>query len=239
MAEVDMAQNEMFSGAVAESVPTSTTGFLHRRERADSTTSFAYYNEDEEEEGDSDSWMEEEAIIDDEIDGEAEDEDDEQEGRRDQDSSGEHSFDLEAGQGRRPSKRRKSSGLSRTSRISRGSETSHISARQPLLRRNNSGGSNMSNVSGRGMCDRQNQKLYILSEDLTIVIAGFSTSIIGYAVYITICIITAGLGYLLFRWLPRWRIRITGIAKPLRECSWVVIEVSQYLVFSQIHLTPA
>jgi cation-transporting P-type ATPase 13A2 len=83
---------------------------------------------------------------------------------------------------------------------------------------------------GRG--HRTNQKIYVVTEDLTIVLAGFRTSTLGYALYTTICIFTLGLGYLLFRWLPRWQVRMTGTPSPLRECSWVVIEVSSTSILS-------
>ena len=72
---------------------------------------------------------------------------------------------------------------------------------------------------------RTSQKIYIVTEDLTIVVAGFRTSKLGFALYTTICVLTLGLGYLLLRWLPRWQVRLVGIPSPLRECSWVVIEV--------------
>lgn len=78
-------------------------------------------------------------------------------------------------------------------------------------------------VFGRG--GRTSQKIYIVTEDLTIVVAGFKTSILGFALYSTICLLTAGLGWLLFRWLPRWQVRLIGAPCPLRECTWVVIEV--------------
>lgn len=70
------------------------------------------------------------------------------------------------------------------------------------------------------------QKFYIESEDLTMVVAGFSTSLLGFITYATICILTGGIGYLVFRWLPRWRIRLTGVPTPLRKCTWTVVEVS-------------
>ena len=72
---------------------------------------------------------------------------------------------------------------------------------------------------------RTSQKIYIVTEDLTIVVAGFRTSTLGYAIYTTICVLTLGLGYLLLRWLPRWQVRLVGTPSSLRECSWVVIEV--------------
>lgn len=225
MADVDMAQDEMFSGPVSESVPTSTTGFAHRRSRADSTTSFTFHDEDV----DSDSWLEESAIIDEEdeeylepenADGQDEEYDNEhdQNGYADPDAVG------EADVSTRPLQRRKSSGLSRTSRTSRTSRSSRTSIQDPLLRRNDSTGSNTSRLSARAGKNRTSQKIYIQSEDITIVLAGFSTSTMGFAIYLTLCIITAGIGYLLFRWLPRWRVRLIGSSAPLRECAWVVIE---------------
>ena len=57
-------------------------------------------------------------------------------------------------------------------------------------------------------------------------IAGFSTGSAGFLLYILICVFTGGLGYLLFRWLPQWRVRLVGTPAPLGKCSWVVVEVS-------------
>lgn len=79
-----------------------------------------------------------------------------------------------------------------------------------------------------GKLHKTSQKIYVITEDLTIVVAGFRTSTLGYAVYCTICSLTLGLGYLLFRWLPRWQVRLIGTPSPLRECGWVVIEVSKF-----------
>lgn len=115
--------------------------------------------------------------------------------------------DLESNQ--RPSIRsRKSSGHSRTSST-------------PLLKRQHSSDTDRSGYLPGG---RMSQKIYIQTEDMTIVVAGFKTSVIGYALYLSICILTVGLGYLLFRWLPQWRVRLTGTATPLCRCDWVVIE---------------
>jgi cation-transporting ATPase 13A3/4/5 len=58
------------------------------------------------------------------------------------------------------------------------------------------------------------------------VVAGFTTSTIGYLLYLAICVLTGGIGYLVFRWVPRWRISIVGSPTPLKKCSWVVVEVS-------------
>lgn len=76
---------------------------------------------------------------------------------------------------------------------------------------------------------RLNQKIYIASEDLTIVFAGFSTSFAGYLIYTTLCVLTFGFAYLLLRWLPRWRVGLIGRPTPLRKCQWVAIEVGSSL----------
>ncbi|KAG2412653.1 hypothetical protein HFD88_010210 [Aspergillus terreus] len=71
---------------------------------------------------------------------------------------------------------------------------------------------------------RLNQKVHIESEDLTIVIAGFSSTLTGLIIYFTLCVMTLGFAYLLFRWFPRWRVRLIGKPTPLRICQWVAIE---------------
>ncbi|KAJ5757043.1 uncharacterized protein N7511_007225 [Penicillium nucicola] len=72
--------------------------------------------------------------------------------------------------------------------------------------------------------NRLNQKVYIASEDLTAVFAGFSTSAGGFALYVALCILTGGFAYLIFRWLPRWRVRLIGKSSPIGKCQWVAIE---------------
>ncbi|CAG8982112.1 hypothetical protein HYALB_00003204 [Hymenoscyphus albidus] len=187
--EVEMAQDEMFSGPMGESVPSSISSFAHRRGRADSTASFTYYQEGEEQDLTTHSPENDSAILD----------DDESEMNFEEDDS----VDLEAGE--LASMRRGSS------RASRGS------VHDRLLRQDSS----RSEGAGGG---RTNQKIYIVTEDLTIVVAGFRTSTIGFAIYTTICILTLGLGYLLFRWLPRWQVYMVGRQSPLGSCTWVVIE---------------
>ena len=100
--------------------------------------------------------------------------------------------------------------------------SSRISAENPFLRQD----STKTSSSGYGQGGRVSQKIYILTEDLTIVVAGFRTSVIGLAIYVLLCGVTLGLSYLLLRWLPRWRVRLIGSATPLRECTWIAIEVS-------------
>lgn len=187
--DVEMAQDEVFGGPVAESVPTSVSSFAHRRARADSAASFTYYQEDETEElqpsGDDSAILEDE-------DGTQYEEDD--------------PADLEAGE--LADLRRSSSARSRDSVHDR-------------LLRSDSGRTTGSNFE-RGY--RMSQKIYIVTEDLTIAMAGFRTSTLGYALYISICALTLGIGYLVLRWVPRWQVRLVGNPCPLRNCTWAVIE---------------
>ncbi len=176
---------------MSESVPSSLTGFTHRRSRADSVTSFTYFQEDQE----SPDWPEYEEVF------LEQDEEDLDTGKQFED-------DVESVE--TPPKRRKSSGHSR------------MSVEDPLLSRHDS---TRTDASIFGQSNRTSQKIYVVTEDLTIVVAGFSTRVIGFIAYIAICTLTLGLGYLVFRWIPPWRVWLTGTPKPLRQCTWVVIEV--------------
>lgn len=72
---------------------------------------------------------------------------------------------------------------------------------------------------------RLTQRIYIATEDLTAVISGFSTSSSGLCIYILLCTLSFGTAYLVFRWLPKWRVWLIGSPTPLRQCQWVAIEV--------------
>ncbi|KAF3031926.1 hypothetical protein E8E12_001710 [Didymella heteroderae] len=215
MEDVDMAHDEIFAGpGMSESVPTSVSAFSHRRrERADSSaslTSFAYYDEEQ----DSDQGDEsEEAIA---VDGDdieydgytAEELEDMEAGLRVRDSAS-ASLSLSPSPSPSPSRRKSSGSRSRRSVV------------RPLLRRHSSA-SSAGSGSWRGR--RSNQKIYILTEDLTIVVAGFRTSTVGFAVYALLCAATLGLAWLVLRWMPRWQVALTGRAAPLKDADWVVIE---------------
>lgn len=216
--DVEMADDEIFSGPTAESVPTAGSFFGHRRERRGSTASFAYYEEDRDgEDEDSGEWTPEEAVIEEGPDLEEmngtehfEDHGSGQTYAEDEETSGDRRGSI------RPSIRaRKSSGGSRRTTASRSS------ADAPLLKRKTSTDSQR---SGWEAGSRVSQKVYLAAEDMTIVVAGFRTSLLGFAIYLSLCICTAGLGYLLFRWLPRWHVRLTGTATPLCKADWVVVE---------------
>ena len=111
---------------------------------------------------------------------------------------------------------------SRGSFVSKRMSTSRDSVEHPLLSRYMSASSY---GRDRRTGSRLNQKIYIASEDLTAVFAGFSTSTGGMAIYLALCFLTGGLGYLLFRWMPRWRVKLIGKATPIGRCQWVAIEV--------------
>ncbi len=175
---------------MSESIPTSVTGFAHRRGRADSSASFTYLQPADDEQAAADA-------VQDNMDNAIEDED--------LDTYDRESVDLEPGQ------------LS----LSRMSSTYSRSSVHDCLLRSDSGRSE-SFVAGKG---KMSQKIYIINEDLTIAVAGFVTSPIGFTLYAVLCIATFGLAWLLLRWLPRWKVSLVGRQTPLRECTWVVIEV--------------
>ena len=196
---------------MSESVPTATSTFSYQRTRRDSTASFQFYDEDLD--YDEEDWPEEAAI----------DEQDELERQESFDAEAafiEPELDTESeggqnGYARRPSsKGRKGSGLSRSSRPS-------VESQSPLLKRHHSTGSDVSAYRAGG---RVSQKIYILTEDMTIVVAGFKTSLFGFALYICLSVLTAGAGYLILRWLPKWYVKLVGRSTPLGKCDWVVIE---------------
>lgn len=73
-------------------------------------------------------------------------------------------------------------------------------------------------------CKNHFQRFYIAEEDLVVGIAGYSTSNIKQFFYYFICIITFGLGYLLLRWLPKYKIPLLGNPTALAKADWVVVE---------------
>nr|XP_036583087.1 p-type ATPase [Colletotrichum truncatum]KAF6791983.1 p-type ATPase [Colletotrichum truncatum] len=192
--EVEMAHDELFSGPIAESLPTSVSAFSHRRPRADSTTSFTYYQDEPEP---SPTLEGERRSISDVGDFTFGDED-ESEADIEHGDTGEDDYILH---------HRRSSTHSRSSVHDR------------LLRRDS-----VTTSKSLGGDGRVSQKVYMVNEDLTIAIAGFRTSSLGFIVYIILCTCTLGLSWLLLRWFPRWQVRLLGRASPLAECDWVVIE---------------
>lgn len=196
---------------MAESLPTSISAFHRRRSRANSTTSFAFYPDDPDD-LDREALLAEEGIL------SIEDleevpfaidigEDDEEE------AAGILLPDTSPADGEPLSQDDDSSARRRSS-----AHSDH-SVHSQLIRRE----SNMTETSAYGG-GRFSQKVYMPNEDLMIVIAGFRTSAVGLAAYIFMCATSFGLAWLLFRWMPRWHVWLTGKKAPLREATWVVIE---------------
>lgn len=191
----EMARDSIFDGPISESVPTSQTGFAHR-------ASFSQ-RPDERTDSDASDGLLSLGFFRSEYDEE-----------RDQDvmsfvtdpDNEEAVDDVES----------IADSLSVAS-----SRRSSSTSRRSLMRRV----SQDSNVSGdRGPSSRTSQKVYLQEEDLFLVIAGFRSSKVKLVLYYAICICTLGIGYLVFRWLPRWNIKFTGVQCPLTECDWVVVE---------------
>ncbi|PHH83535.1 hypothetical protein CDD82_7576 [Ophiocordyceps australis] len=224
--DVEMAHEELYAGPMAESLPTSTSAFSHRRARTDSTASFHFYQEEDEPE------MEQEQDHDSELEVSSYSPPNGFHSRASMTSMG-HGYsarsvrdtgtidDIEFGaiedddlpDAEYPARandyllRRRSSVHSRSSLHSR------------LLRHDSSATAASSRPFGR-----TNQKIYMVNEDLTIVIAGFRTGSVGYALYLVLCILSLGAAFLIFRWLPRWYVAIVGQPWPLKDCDWVVVE---------------
>lgn len=189
---------QLYSGPMAESLPTSVSAFNHRRSRANSTTSFSFYQDEPE---DDTAILEQVRSGADDLDelpfeDELEDE--------------ESSADLE-----RQAADNDYVLHRRASTQSRGSVHSRLLRRESAASAGSGFGGN-----------RSSQKIYMVNEDLYIAIAGFSTSPIGLAAYIAICVSTFGLGWLLFRWIPRWHVKLVGRPATLHDCQWVVVEVN-------------
>lgn len=68
------------------------------------------------------------------------------------------------------------------------------------------------------------QRYYLAEEDIVIGIAGYQSCWWKVLTYYFICVFTFGIGYLVLRWLPRYRINLKGTPCPLGKAEWVVIE---------------
>ncbi|TQS36863.1 hypothetical protein Golomagni_02679 [Golovinomyces magnicellulatus] len=180
--KVQMANCEVFSGPIGESVPSSLTSFAHHSRRADSNTSFSIFRNDE------DAFMvlsDENAILDDNF----------------EISDDENLISLE----------------SENSYPKTSPEPSDYDL---LVRRQ----SVRTNSSHQNREKRVRQKINIATKDLDVAIVGFQTSIFGYTIYSILCCLSLGMGYLVLRWIPRWKVLLIGKPCPLYNCDWVVIE---------------
>ncbi|KAG5947372.1 hypothetical protein E4U53_006425 [Claviceps sorghi] len=202
--DVEMAHDELYSGPIAESLPTSVSAFSHRRSRVDSTASFTYFGETDFQTG-------------------AEDSNDEyadsrnRYGRRSSSDLREVEFGDEddSCSGDRENLVSHDDYMLRRCSSTQSRDSAHVR----LLRRDSTGTATSDLTDGR--CS---QKIYMANEDMTIVVAGFRTSKIGWFLYLSSCIFTGGLAFLFFRWLPRYYVAVVGRSCPLRDCDWTIIE---------------
>lgn len=183
--KVHMARDEVFSGPMSESVPSSLTSYAHHARRADSIASFTFYRDDE-------PFL----LL---ADGNVLDDSD-----SDIPVPRDDTIDLESGE------------------IPPLGISSETPEHDFLLSR----ASGRTNISYQGCESRVRQKIHIISDDITIVVVGFQNSILGYIMYVALCCLSLGIGYLILHWMPSWKVSLIGKPCPLCECDWVVIEVS-------------
>ncbi|KAL4735508.1 hypothetical protein BDV11DRAFT_208448 [Aspergillus similis] len=113
-------------------------------------------------------------------------------------------------------------GSTKFSYRSRQSAYRRSSVEDPLLpRRSLSFGSSNNEWKSK---DRIKQEIHIASEDSTLIITGFRTATTGAVLYFFLCTVTLGFAFLIFRWLPRWKIKLLGRYSPLSRCQWAVVE---------------
>ncbi|KAM3482655.1 hypothetical protein MY5147_000001 [Beauveria neobassiana] len=199
---------ELYSGPVAESLPTSVSAFSHRRHRANSTASFTYYEEQPNEDAYSQN-SDEISHVDDQ----------DQYFRRRSIGSDLDDLDLAIVDDEDSADRHYIASDDDYLMRRRSSTHSRLSVHTRLLRTDSAATAGSARQSGRN-----SQKVYMANEDLTIAIAGFSTSYWGLSAYILLCVMTGGIAFLVLRWLPRRYVAILGRATTLQSCDWVVIE---------------
>ncbi|GEQ68484.1 hypothetical protein JCM33374_g2152 [Metschnikowia sp. JCM 33374] len=68
------------------------------------------------------------------------------------------------------------------------------------------------------------QRYYLAEEDIVVGIAGYANCLWKTIIYYVICVFTLGLGYLVLRWVPRYRINLMGTPCPLGKADWCIIE---------------
>lgn len=202
---------QQYSGPVAESLPSSVSAFSHRRARAASITSFTYYEEEPEALSPSHEQLNP-YLGTSTSDGYA---------RRSFSEVGDGGdFDFSAFDDEDQTEDDYDVTHNDYMLRRRSSSHSHISARAALLRRDSAATA----ASSRHPAGRNSQKVYMTNENLTVAIAGFRTGPVGYTAYILLCILSSGLAFLLFRWLPRCYVSLVGQPWPLKDCDWVVVE---------------
>lgn len=78
------------------------------------------------------------------------------------------------------------------------------------------------------------QRFYLAEEDLVIGIAGYTNCLWKKIIFWIICIGTFGLGYLILRWFPKYRVNLMGNSTTLGKAEWCVIETQ----FGELSIVP-
>ena len=68
------------------------------------------------------------------------------------------------------------------------------------------------------------QRYYLAEEDIVVGIAGYRNCWWKRYLYYLLCVGTFGIGFLIMRWLPRYRVNFMGTKCPLGSADWCVIE---------------
>lgn len=75
------------------------------------------------------------------------------------------------------------------------------------------------------------QTLFLEEEDVQIHILGYKYNKVNLLLYRIGSVLTLGILWLVFRWVPRWYISWVGIKVPLRKAEWLVFRVSVFSLF--------
>ncbi|RKP10372.1 P-type ATPase-like protein [Thamnocephalis sphaerospora] len=68
------------------------------------------------------------------------------------------------------------------------------------------------------------QRIYLAEEELELVLTAYRYNQAWLFIYRLVCVFTAGVFYLIARWLPRLRIRMVAVQCPMGEAEWIVVE---------------
>ena len=74
------------------------------------------------------------------------------------------------------------------------------------------------------------QVLLLEEEDVQVYIYGYRYNRLHLFLYRVFSVLSCGILWLMFRWIPRWYISFIGIKVPLKDAEWLVFEVSKIRV---------
>lgn len=80
------------------------------------------------------------------------------------------------------------------------------------------------------------QRYYLAEEDIVVGIAGYADCLWKSVLYYLLCVCTFGIGYLVLRWMPRYRINLMGTPCPLGLADWCIVE-NEYGELTIVNIT--